>query len=184
MPPIAAASLPAPAPPRAPAIRIAHSAPAAPPPSHAPAPSAAVGGATALPRPVPQPARGNDGWATEETQVNKLGTWIVIGVVIVGSLFGSGFVGVQLSGPLLLAVVALGGVIGGILNIAGRGPILAGAFIGLVMALGGYGAVYWWMQGKESVRKFEVIIAMVIGMVPGFLLQAGLQALLKKRLNG
>jgi hypothetical protein len=131
--------------------------------------------------PAPKPSRGNDGWDKEETQLNKLGSFVVIGPVILAALFASGTFGVQLSGTLLVTMVAIGGVVGGILNIAGRGPILAGAFVGLVLALGGYGAVYWWMQGRETVRKFEIIIAMLVGMLPGFLLQMGLQALLRKR---
>jgi len=108
----------------------------------------------------------------------------MIGPVILAALFASGMFGVQLSGALLATIVAIGGVVGGMLNIAGRGPILAGAFVGLVMALGGYAAIYWWIQGRESVRKFEIIIAMLVGMLPGFLLQMGLQALLRKRARG
>jgi hypothetical protein len=132
-------------------------------------------------RPVPQPTRGSDGWDADETQVNKLGTFIMVGPVIFAALFASGIFGVQLSPTLLVTVVAIGGVVGGVLNIAGRGPIVAGAFVGLIIALGGYGAVYWWIQGRESVRKFEIMIAFVVGMAPGFLLQVALQAILRRR---
>jgi hypothetical protein len=173
---VAVAAAPVP-PTRASAIRLTPSVAAAkPPPMPAPSPLP-----MSRPLPTPKPSRGKDGWDTEETQLNKLGSWVMIGPVILAALFSSGMFGVQLSGTLLATVVAIGGVVGGMLNIAGRGPILAGAFVGLVMALGGYVAIYWWIQGRESVRKFEIIIAMVVGMLPGFLLQMGLQALLRKR---
>jgi hypothetical protein len=166
---------------RAPAIRLTPSVAAAtPPPAPAP-PSLPQAAPRSTAMPTPKPSRGKDGWDTEETGLNKLGSWIMIGPVILAALFASGMFGVQLSGTLLATVVAIGGIVGGMLNIAGRGPILAGAFVGLVMALGGYGAIYWWIQGRESVRKFEIIIAMLVGMLPGFLLQMGLQAILRKR---
>ena len=169
----------APAPPTGGAIRISVSAAApavaavAPPPRPAPLPQPS--------RPVPQPSRGADGWDSEETQVNKLGTFIIVGPVIFAALFASGIFGVQISPALLLTVVAIGGLLGGVLNIAGRGPVLAGAIVGLIIAVGGYGTVDWWIQGRESVRKFELMIAFVVGVIPGFLLQTLLQAYLRKR---
>jgi hypothetical protein len=162
----------------APAIRLTPSvAAAAPPPLPSPL-------APPPPHALPKARRGKDGWDAEETQLNKLGTYIVVGPVIIAALFASGTFGVQISATLIFTVVAVGGIVGGILNIAGRGPILAGAFIGLVMALGGYGVVHWWIQGRESVRKFEIMIAFVVGMLPGYLLQMGLQAILRKRARG
>ena len=170
----------APVPPTGGAIRLSVSAagPAVaavappPPPMSSPKPGA---------RPAPVANRAADGWDVEETQVNKLGTFIIVGPVIFAALFASGIFGVQVSPTLLLTVVAIGGVLGGVLNISGRGPVLAGALVGLIIAVGGYGAVYWWIQGRESVRKFELIIAFVVGVIPGFLLQTLLQAYLRKR---
>jgi hypothetical protein len=122
-----------------------------------------------------------DGWDAEETQVNKLGTYLTVGTPLLAALLSAGVFGIALSPALLGLIVGIAGLIGGALNIAGRGPVLAGALVGVVIALGGYGVVYWWIHDKESVRKFEVIIALVVGVIPGFLLQAGLQALLRKR---
>src|SRR5687768_5700495 len=118
---------PAPAPvaaaPAAPAIRVAPTAAAAAPairlaPSVAPAAHAAPPPAPAPlpqrgPPALPQPARGKDGWDTEETQLNKLGSWVMIGPVILAALFSSGMFGVQLSAALLATIVAIGGVVGG-----------------------------------------------------------------------
>jgi hypothetical protein len=132
-------------------------------------------------RPAPAAKPAADGWDVEETQVNKLGTFVIVGPVIFAALFASGIFGVQVAPSLLLTVVAVCGVLGGVLNISGRGPVVAGAIVGLVIAVGGYGAVYWWIQGRESVRKFELIIAFVVGVIPGFLLQTLLQAYLRKR---
>lgn len=146
----------------------------APPPPPMSSPKPAV-------RPAPVANRAADGWGGEETQVNKLGTYITVGPPILAALFSSGIFGIEVSPALLGPIVAIGGLLGGALNIAGRGPILAGAFIGCVIAVGGYGAVYWWIHGKESVRKFEVMIAFVVGVIPGFLLQTLLQAHLRKR---
>jgi hypothetical protein len=62
-----------------------------------------------------------------------------------------------------------------------RGPLWAGALVGLVVALGGYGAAVWWFHGRMSVYKLEAILAFGIGTVPGFLLQYLVQRLLRKR---
>ncbi len=92
-----------------------------------------------------------------------------------------GMFGIQIPPATLAVVVGICGLVGGAINIAGRGPLIAGAFVGLVMALGGYMAVYWWIEGKESVRKFTVAIALIAGAIPGFLLQYLLQLMLRKR---
>jgi hypothetical protein len=132
------------------------------------------------PRPVPQyvaaaQKRGKDGWATEETQLNKLGTWIIVTPTILAGLISWGIIGVEVPIKTLFIVVGIAGILGGALNIAGRGPIIAGAFIGLLIAIGGYGAVCWWLQGRESVHKFELIIAFAVGAAPGFGFQYLLQ---------
>jgi len=163
------------------AMRIAVSAAAAAPAVAAVAPPPPPISSPKPARPAPVANRAADGWDVEETQVNKLGTFVIVGPVIFAALFASGIFGVQVAPSLLLTVVAVCGVLGGVLNISGRGPVLAGALVGLIIAVGGYGAVYWWIQGRESVRKFELIIAFVVGIIPGYLLQTLLQAYLRKR---
>jgi hypothetical protein len=167
------------------------SSPAAPPASPAtppPIPKALPSPTTARPvaRP-PAPAkstRGRDGWAKPETGTNKLGGYIVVGPGVLASLISAGFLGLQIPTPVLCAVVAVAGVVGGILNIAGRGPVAAGAFVGLITALGGYATAYWWIKGRVSVYTIEATIAFIIGCVPGFLLQMVLQKILLKPAGG
>jgi hypothetical protein len=48
--------------------------------------------------------------------------------------------------------------------------------------LGSFGAAAFWMAGKQSVRKYELIIACVVGGIPAMGLQWLLQKLLVKKL--
>ena len=180
-----AVALPPPVPVRA---RLAVAAPvAASVPVAAPAVSAPgrpVQAAVPARRPIPPPpSRGKDGWSSDETSFNKLGTYIVMIPSIVAAMLTWGIFGVQVPIPILCTIVGVCGLAGGVINILGRGPIWAGALIGLMMGLGGYGAVSWWIQGRPSVYKFEMAIAFVIGAAPGFGLQFALQQILRKRDN-
>jgi hypothetical protein len=133
-------------------------------------------------RPAPQTqSRGKDGWATEETQLNKLGTWIMVTPAILAALLAWGIFHVEIPTATLCIIVGVGGLVGGALNILGRGPVAAGAFIGLLIALGGYGAVCWWIHDRRVVQKFELLLAFGVGAAPGFILQYVFQHILKKR---
>jgi hypothetical protein len=123
----------------------------------------------------------HDGWGSPETSFNKLGTYLMAGSSVLAALTAWGMFGIEVSGTILCIVVGVCGVAGGAINMAGRGPILAGMVVGPVIGLGGFGAALWWMQGRESVRKFEISLAFIIGSAPGFLLQYGFQQWLKKR---
>ena len=92
-----------------------------------------------------------------------------------------GIMGIELPVLPVCIAMAICGAIGGTINIWGRGPAVAGALIGLCIALGGYGATVWWLHGKESVNKIEIFIAFMVGATPGFLLQFVVQKFLKKR---
>ena len=92
-----------------------------------------------------------------------------------------GVMGVEVPVVIMCFVVGACGLIGGAINIAGRGPMVAGAFIGLLIGLGGYGAVAWWIHDRTSVRKYELLIAFALGAAPGMLMQYVLQQILKKR---
>src|SRR5437879_10152981 len=155
-------------------------------PSTPPASSIAQAPASRPAQPPPLPSvrktkRGRDGWSTEESSFNKLGTYITVGPSLLAALVAWGIFGIDVPTNILCVVVGVCGLIGGAINIAGRGPLLAGAFIGLVLALGGYGAVYWWVHDRQRAYKFELAIAFAVGAAPGFLLQFLLQHMLRKR---
>jgi DNA-directed RNA polymerase subunit RPC12/RpoP len=174
-PPVSIAPPPLPAPP---SLSISRPAPAAAPAS-APAPAAARG----VPqRPAAKKPRGKDGWSKDETDLNKVGTYIIIIAAIVAATLSGGFFEISISPLLVCAVVGACGIVGGALNILGRGPIWAGMISGMVFALGAYGMVFLWMSfRKNGVYFFEVIIAVVIGAIPGMLLQMLFQKMVQKR---
>jgi hypothetical protein len=122
-----------------------------------------------------------DGWNEEEGSVNKLGSTIVIVVAIAAALLAWGVLGIEIPPAVLWIAVAVAGLVGGAMNIAGRGPIPAGALIGLVIGLGGFGAVWWFVTGRASVRMWQVGLAFIVGAAPGFILQLVIQQVLKKR---
>jgi hypothetical protein len=183
VPPPLAAAAPFPAPGGA---RIARAVPVAAPVAVAPsAPVAAASAPRAFQpaggRPLPQKPRGKDGWSADESSFNKLGMYIVMIPSILAAMLTWGIFGVEVPVMILCIIVGVCGLIGGVVNIMGRGPIWTGAIIGLFMGLGGYGAVSWWIQGRASVYKFEMAIAFAIGAAPGFLLQYLLQVIMRKR---
>ena len=111
-----------------------------------------------------------DAWG-EESQINQIGTAITVLPAILAALLMWGVLPIQVPIGLLFVLVALCGIVGGVINLLGRGPIAIGAVVGLVMALGGFGAVYLWINGRESVRWFEIMVAFLFGVIPGFVLQ-------------
>ncbi|MSU59428.1 MAG: hypothetical protein EXS35_14865 [Pedosphaera sp.] len=133
------------------------------------------------PKSVPQKqARGKDGWSSDETQINKIGTYIAFGAPLVAAL-ATWMFSLEISTTIICAVVGVCGLIGGVLNILGRGPVVAGAVVGLIISLGAYGACAWWLHDRARVRQYELLIAFVIGALPGIGLQWLLQQILKKR---
>jgi hypothetical protein len=126
-------------------------------------------------------ASGNDGWNAPESDLNKLGTFVIVAPAGVGALLLWGIFGISVPPMILWIAAGACGLIGGALNVAGRGPIWAGALVGGLVALGGLGAVSWWIQDRKSVFVFEVMIAFMVGAAPGILLQKGVQHLLRRR---
>lgn len=125
-----------------------------------------------------------DGWGSDEKPLNHVGTAITVMPPIFGALLIWGVFQVDVPMAPLLAVIAVCGVAGGIVNILGRGPLPAGAIVGPVMALGAFGAVCWWGQERERLWIVEIMIAMMIGTIPGFALQFGIQQVIKRRRDG
>jgi hypothetical protein len=155
------------------------------PPAPPPVPPAARRQVTMPPRPLspalPKVKPGKDGWATEESGLNKLGIYITVTPAIVAALISWGMFGIEVPAMILFIAVGVGGLVGGVLNVAGRGPIVAGAAVGLLIALGGYSAVFWWIHGRQSVYTIEAVIAFTLGAAPGFVLQYAIQQFLKRR---
>jgi hypothetical protein len=152
----------------------------APPVSSAPAAPPPIQPQRFVPRSA-VPQKGKDGWDSPEQGINKLGTTIttmpaVLGVLALWGIFGD----VEIAAPIIFTIVAVCGVIGGALNVLNRGPIWMGAICGLVVAVGGYGAAYLWIHNRQSIYKFELAIAFIVGCLPGFGLQFLFQQLRKK----
>jgi hypothetical protein len=102
---------------------------------------------------------------------------------IIGALLESGTFGEIVPPMILAAVIGICGVAGGLVNLWGRGPVIYGAIIGLFIGLGGYGAVYGWLQFRGDTRVFrgELALAFVIGAAPGIGLQKLFQMIHNKR---
>src|SRR5687768_13517852 len=113
-----------------------------------------------------------DGWRGEETPLNKFGSSITVVPTILGGIIM--FVaGDKIPTEYLFIVVGLCGLIGGAINVHGRGPESAGAAMGLIIAMGGLGAIYWWLSYRdaEKIWWLEVAIAFVVGSLPGMAAQ-------------
>jgi len=102
-----------------------------------PAPSAPPPPIPAAPRqrlPVkPITPQKHDGWGSPETSFNKLGTYLMAGSSVLAALTAWGMFGIEVSGTILCVVVGVCGVVGGAINLAGRGPILAGMIVGPII---------------------------------------------------
>lgn len=176
--PVAAPPSPIAPPPVPAAMRLATApASAVTPP---PIPAAPIARPGALAARIPQP-KGNDGWSKSETGLNKIGSYVMLTPSILGAMLAGGFFGLEVSPIILAIIVSICGIAGGAINILGRGPIFIGMLVGLTMALGGYGAVLWWISDKTSIRKYELAIAFLIGAAPGFGLQYVFQRIVLKR---
>ena len=111
----------------------------------------------------------SDGWDTPDSQINQIGTFVIVIPAMLAALLAWGVFG-EVSATLLAAVVAVTSIIGGAMNAIGRGAILIGVLIGLMIGFGGFAAVYFWISGRESVSIFEVGIAFVVGVAPAFIM--------------
>jgi len=123
----------------------------------------------------------SDPWGSEESDLNKLGTKIMVFPTIVGALLVWGILPIAIPTGVVFAIVGICGLVGGGLNVHERAPLWGGALAGLVATLGGLGTLYWWMGGRESVFFLEVTLAFVLGALPGYLLQYVLARLLVRK---
>lgn len=171
---------PAAAPPR---LALATPVPASPPPiSQAPPPLAGrpVPGMPVRPPPL-KPVRGKDGWNSPETTLNKVGQYIAFTPACLASLAAWKFLSITPIIVFLACVVAVFGIIGGILNVFRRGPVWAGAIVGSITSVAGFLAASWWISFRNGdAWVFEAVIAFVIGCMPGFIVQHLLQKLVRR----
>lgn len=110
-------------------------------------------------------------WGSPESRLNQVGTALVVFPSILAALLLADLIPIDVPVGILFAVVIISGTAGGAINLIGRGPLILGAIVGLAIALGGFSAVYGWLQLRPSVYWLEVALAYFIGTVPGFLLQ-------------
>jgi len=87
---------------------------------------------------------------------------------------GFGFVGVQLGLPLCLVIATVGGAMGGAMIAPTKH--WAGLIAGMVAGPCGLLAIYYYVQGRESVWHLELVAVQMIASLPGI----GLYFLLRK----
>jgi len=125
--------------------------------------------------------RGKDGWNGPETGLHKAGQYVAFVPALLCALAAWHFLSIPILIMILSAVVAVFGIIGGIINVWGRGPVWAGACVGMVTSLCGFFGVSLWIHFREgNAWWIEVIIAFVVGCMPGILVQYLLQKLIRK----
>jgi hypothetical protein len=135
-------------------------------------------GRPAVPR---QQQRGKDGWDSPETGLNKAGQYIAFTPAILAAVAAYWVFSIPVVMLVIAAIVAVFGIVGGILNVYGRGPVWCGAIVGIVTSVGGFFTVAWWLHFRKGEGWWiEVIIAFVIGCLPGILVQYLLQKVVRR----
>jgi len=156
-------------------VRVRIATPTAPPPLP-------PGTPPMRPKPkTPAPRARFGGWfGKPQTLSNRMGSWLIGLTAMLAVMLPWG---IGIHPPVLPIAIFVGvcGVAGGVMNVSGRAPLWAGAVVGLTMALGGYGTALWWIQTHEYVNRLEIFLAFTAGVMPGALLQYGIQHLLLKR---
>jgi len=78
----------------------------------------------------------------------------------------------SVSTPILLLIATLGGAVGGALLMPrGRAVLhLVGFVCGAIGGAGGFGLAAWWVADRSSIYKAELMLAGLIGALPGVIL--------------
>lgn len=121
-----------------------------------------------------------ESFGSAERPLNQIGTILVAIMPMLAALCLSGNIPIDVRPAIWFAVVIVCGVLGGALNLAGRGPVWVGVLVGVAIALGGFSAVYGWRQIRPQMYWFEVVPAFMVGTAPGFLLQRALQGVVER----
>lgn len=84
-------------------------------------------------------------------------------------------------GAVAVGVAALGGIGGGLLAI-GREKLWVGIVCGALASVGGAAAAIWYLiagpgAGRASVMRLEIVLAAIVGMIPGAIVLRVLRAL-------
>jgi len=106
------------------------------------------------------------------TTLNKVGGIVAIVAIVIPGMIVGGFFPLWYGGdPVPWYVVALSlGAIGGALFARGRTPIWVGALGGAAAAVGGVALIVAMTADRLSVLKLELVLWVVLGALPGFLL--------------
>jgi hypothetical protein len=108
---------------------------------------------------------------SDVSEINEVGTCVMVVSAIAAGLLLWGVLPIRVPIPLTLALAIVGGAVGGAMNLYGRGSIALGALIGAICSLGGFGAVYLWLNYRFKPHWFELTLAFLIGIAPGGWLQ-------------
>jgi hypothetical protein len=108
---------------------------------------------------------------------------LVIATVVVPSLIAWYWPG-SISRSVLMVIAGLGGCVAGRIVAAAPGERmrahLGAMFGGVIAGLGGAYAATWWLEGRSSVHASEVVLAVVIGAVPGVIIAGKLYLALRR----
>ena len=119
-------------------------------------------------------------WGSAESRLNQVGTLLVVIPPVLAAMVLTGRIPITVPVVILFGVAIISGLVGGAINLVGRGPVIIGALVGLVIALGGFVAVYGWSQLRGNLYSLEVPLVFIVGTAPGFLLQRLLQGVVQR----
>ena len=115
-----------------------------------------------------------DSWGVEEGQIHNIGTYVIVVPPFLSALFIVGTIPIQIPISILLAFIAVCGIVGGAINILERGPLIAGAVAGMTMAVGSFISIFLWILWRGEPYMIELFFPAVLGAIPGSAMQMGL----------
>lgn len=131
---------------------------------------------------------GNNPYAAPTTKLNAFGGLMAIVVPTIAGLLYGGFFPLWSQGasPMSLYVAMAGAGVGLSLHAWGRVPVVAGALAGVVIGAGAVLTLAAWLTLRsrlpgDSVLRIEIIVALIIGAVPGIVLYRVLASFLGRR---
>lgn len=109
------------------------------------------------------------------TRLNQMGFFLMFLPAVIGAQEAAGFGGdPEVNRPLVLAVGALCGALGGWLFGLGRAPARAGLLGGALASTGGLVLTHLGIAGRERFFFLEAVVFWLVGSVPGALVYKSL----------